>query len=306
LVSFKTGIQLTGLVAVLLAVFLIVRGGGQFLKDLKNPFSEFKFPDLPDFNIFQGDTNINISDDPTKQTDEQQEEIFGMTLTEEQEDTINKIQEAIGMGDKETVKDIITSQEGGESDLFKFNPPGFFGFGLFGPDNQGLPLALAEALGITKGTTISGLTQEQLLGIGQFQQTGIIPSEKMTETESEILTPSQQFVQNKLPAGFVGGGPSFIGGSIFETPIANLSLSQIIDKFNVTASQAANIKAIAGGGTEAEQAQFNEFEFGTNLGLGIGSVLPEGLGGNVSNPVFQGLSLTEIANKLTGGNISNF
>jgi len=123
------------------------------------------------------------------------------------------------------------------------------------------------------------------------------------------LTPAEKFVQEKiqsdeLPAGFSGGGPSFIGGSIFETPIQNLSLSQIIDKFGVTASQAANIKAIAAD-------DFGNFDFGTNTGGGIGSVfntIPalEGLGGNVSNQAFTGLSLEEIANKLTGGNISNF
>jgi len=307
LVSLKTGIQITGLLAVLLAVFLVVRGGGQFLKDLKNPFSDFKFPELPDFNFFGGDTTISIDPDPTKQTVEQQEEIFGKELTDKEETTINEITKAIGEGDTQKVKDIITSQEGGLSDLFKFNPPGFFGFGVLGPMAKGLPLSLAEALGITSGTTIKDLTQEQLLGIGQFQQTGIIPSEKVTETESEIstnLSPAQQFVQDKLPAGFEGGGPSFIGGSIFETPIANLSLSQIIDKFMVTASQAANIKAIAAD-------NFGDFDFGTNTGGGVGSILPtiqglQGLGGNVSDNQFEGLSLQEIANKLTGGNISNF
>jgi len=303
LVSFKTGIQLTGLVAVLLAVFLIVRGGGQFLKDLKNPFSDFKFPDLPDFNFFQGDTIVNIDPDPTKQTDEQQEEIFGKTLSDKEEDTINDITKAIDEGDPEKIKEIITGQEGGLSDLFKFNPAGIFGFGILGPDKQGLPLALAELLGITQGTTIKDLTQEQLLGIGEFAQTGILPSEKVTETESEI----SNIVSggNDLPAGFEGGGPSFIGGSIFQTPIQNLSLSQIIDLFNVTASQAANIKAIAGDLFPAD------FDFGTNQGLGIGSILNQiqelaGLGGNVSDPAFEGFSLEEIANKLTGGNISNF
>lgn len=74
--------------------------------------------------------------------------------------------------------------------------------------------------------------------------------------------------------------------------------------FNVTASQAANIKAIAAD-------DFGDFDFGTNTGLGIGSVLSSipglsGLGGNVSDPQFQGLSAQEIADFLTGGNISNF
>jgi len=102
---------------------------------------------------------------------------------------------------------------------------------------------------------------------------------------------------------FQGGGPSFIGGQIFETPISNLSLSQIIDQFNVTASQAANIKAIA-------QDGFGDFDFGTNTGGGIGSIIPSISSllpsVNVSSNQFEGLSAQEIALKLTGGNISNF
>jgi len=135
------------------------------------------------------------------------------------------------------------------------------------------------------------------------------------------LTPAQQFQQDKidsgeaqpipsnLPTGFEffqsGGSTGFTGASINQTPIANLSLSQIIDMFNVTASQAANILAIANN-------DFGDFDFGTNTGSGIGSVfqdldlssiLPSG---NVSDSQFQGLSATEIANLLTGGNIQNF
>jgi len=117
----------------------------------------------------------------------------------------------------------------------------------------------------------------------------------MAEPEEEI---SEGFIGAFSPSG------GFVGGGIFETPIANLSLSQIIDKFNVTASQAANISAIA-------KDDFDDFDFGTNTGQGIGSVLQNipalsGLGGNVSDPQFEGLSAQEIANFLTGGNISNF
>ena len=66
----------------------------------------------------------------------------------------------------------------------------------------------------------------------------------------------------ELPSGFVGGGVSFEGGTIFATPIANLSLSKIIDQFDVTASQAADILAQA-------QDNFGDFDFGTNTGSGI-------------------------------------
>ena len=103
----------------------------------------------------------------------------------------------------------------------------------------------------------------------------------------------------------LGGGPSFIGGTINEIPISELSLGQIIDRFGVTASQASNIQAQA-------QNNFDDFDFGTNTGGGINSVIPnvdintELSGGTVSNPQFEGLSAIEIANMLTGGNINNF
>lgn len=107
---------------------------------------------------------------------------------------------------------------------------------------------------------------------------------------------------------FSGGGPSFIGGTVREIPISQMSLGDIIDRFNVTASQASDIRSRA-------RDDFGDFDFGTNRGLGIGSVVSEipeiraqipELGNNVSNPEFEGLSATEIAKRLTGGNISNF
>jgi len=134
------------------------------------------------------------------------------------------------------------------------------------------------------------------------------PETFVPTTQEFQLTPAQQFVLDKaqpLPEGFGSGGLSFIGGSINPTPIANLSLSQIIDMFDVTASQAANILAIA-------KDDFGDFDFGTNTGGGIGSVIPsinEFIGGsdvNVSSSQFEGLSAQEIANILTGGNIQNF
>jgi len=108
-------------------------------------------------------------------------------------------------------------------------------------------------------------------------------------------------LQSILPSGFEAfqvGDSGFVGAAINPTPIQNLSLSQIIDKFMVTASQAANIKAIA-------EDDFGDFDFGTN----IGGVIPAQFGGsdvNVSSSQFEGLSASEIANILTGGNIQNF
>lgn len=76
-----------------------------------------------------------------------------------------------------------------------------------------------------------------------------------------------------------------------EAPLGALSLSSIIDKFMVTASQASNIKFISqqGGDPFADPSSI----FGENPPA-------------VSDPQFQGLSPEEIALQLTGGNISNF
>jgi len=117
-----------------------------------------------------------------------------------------------------------------------------------------------------------------------------------------------QPVETNLPTGFDFFNPSgegFTGAAINPTPIGNLSLSQIIDQFNVTASQAANIKAIA-------NDDFGNFDFGTNTGSGIGSILPSisslipSSDLNVSSNQFEGLSAEQIAAFLTGGNIQNF
>jgi len=99
--------------------------------------------------------------------------------------------------------------------------------------------------------------------------------------------------------GFIGGGISFEGGTIFETPIENLSLSQIINKFMVTASQAANIKAQAIGFTPEEQAFLNQ---GQEISP-LGDIASQPA---VSGPQFAGLTPEQIALRLTGGNISNF
>jgi len=158
----------------------------------------------------------------------------------------------------------------------------------------------------------SGLTPAQRFA---FIERGVIPTGFIVENGQLVNEQQQGFAQpveqpviqpqpvvSNLPSGFdlfVTPGSNVPGGAIFETPIANLSLSQIIDKFMVTASQAANILAIA-------KDDFGDFDFGTNTGLGIGSFVPSGLGSNVSDSQFQGLSSQEIANLLTGGNIQNF
>jgi len=98
---------------------------------------------------------------------------------------------------------------------------------------------------------------------------------------------------------FSGGGVSFIGGTVRETPITGEStLGFIIDKLGVTASQAADIRARAAD-------DFGDFDFGTNTGFGIGSVSPIPNIGQTSGG-FEGLTPEQIALRLTGGVISNF
>jgi len=100
-------------------------------------------------------------------------------------------------------------------------------------------------------------------------------------------------------APFTGAGISFEGGTIFETPIENLSLSQIIDKFMVTASQAADIKAQAIGFTPEQETFLSQ---GQEINpLGDLASQPQ-----VSDPQFQGLTPEQIFLQLVGGNISNF
>jgi len=113
------------------------------------------------------------------------------------------------------------------------------------------------------------------------------------------------FVESRLftEQEFQGGGVSFIGGSVSETPISELSLSQIIDRFNVTASQAADIRARA-------RDDFGDFDFGTSTGSGIGGVFEDPSlstflpSPNVSDPQFQGLSAREISRLITQGILS--
>jgi len=75
----------------------------------------------------------------------------------------------------------------------------------------------------------------------------------------------------ELPPGFVGGGPSFEGGIIFETNDCFLSLNQLINKYGISASQAADIKAQACTAEPGFQPTDipEEFDPGTSTGSGI-------------------------------------
>jgi len=60
-----------------------------------------------------------------------------------------------------------------------------------------------------------------------------------------------------------------------------------------------------GGGSAEDIAQFEQFDFGSNLGSNLGIPELQNVGA-VSDQQFQGLTAQEIALRLTGGSISNF
>lgn len=113
----------------------------------------------------------------------------------------------------------------------------------------------------------------------------------------DLSIPVAPSIAPTVIAPFQGGGPSFEGGQIFETPVENLSLSQIIDRFMVTASQAADIRAQAIGFTPEETTFLNQGQEISSLG---------DLGPQTSDPQFQGQTPEEIFRQLVGGVISNF
>jgi len=295
-----------------LAVFLIIRGAGQAFAGIKNPFEgielpsigditfpEINFPEinLPSFDFLGGlfgqDDSSSIAGE-TVETD-------GLIVTIPEDTVIDPDTGIVTSSTPPT--GILTSPITFDEKLFAETRAGVFDT-LF--ENLGLDPKFAQSI-VSEAKTFSDLSAilfKANQGFFTNQEKQFVTEIKENEGGGLSVIPKIQDIVSDLPAGFVGGGPSFIGGSIFETPIANLSLSQIIDKFMVTASQAANIKAIAGD-------DFGDFDFGTNTGGGIGSIIQtiqglSGLGGNVSDSQFQGLTAQEIANKLTGGNISNF
>jgi len=134
----------------------------------------------------------------------------------------------------------------------------------------------------------------------EFVEKGLTPVEKFLVENKGFDVSS--FLTKEPTQQFTGGGVGFIGGSIFETPLENLTLNQIINMFNVTASQASNLKAIAEGFTPEEEAFLTPkviTPFGTIFDF-------TNQGTNVSDPQFQGLTPEQIVLQLLGGNIQNF
>jgi len=121
------------------------------------------------------------------------------------------------------------------------------------------------------------------------------------QPDLDLSIPAAPSIAETIVAPFQGGGISFEGGQIFETPIENLSLSQIIDMgLASSASEAANLQAIAQGFTSEEQAFLNQpGTIGGDLNQIFGNV-------GAGTPQFQGLTPEQIFQQLVGGNISNF
>jgi len=161
---------------------------------------------------------------------------------------------------------------------------------------------------------IEGLTPAQSFA---FIERGVIPTGfevvggSLQKIMASIITPVSQpkpiqsFLIDQPTQQFGGGGVSFIGGSIFETPLENLTLNQIINMFGVSASKAASLRAEAGGFEDIGGFIPPSFFDQGSQGLPVGIEAPD-FGGFTGDPSFLGKTPEEIALILTGGNISNF
>jgi len=124
----------------------------------------------------------------------------------------------------------------------------------------------------------------------------IIPTAPIqTDFEGGVIT---------VPAGNelgFGGGPSFIGGeTTFGSNIVD-TLSEVLNLFpNLTASQAADALAANQGLTGSEFALINPDV------INISNIIEGGDTGPVTSGDFTGLTPEQIAQLLTGGNITNF
>jgi len=243
-------------------------------------FPEFNFPELPDFSSIFGGFQDQLSSIAGQVV-----ELQGAQVTIPPDTMIDP---ETGIVTSETPP-TIESTTGKGTDLSTL-------FGELRPQvfdtlvSSGLSFKEA-AIQLRDITTIQGLGDL----LNKFNLAGLEPI-KTTVLEPK---PIQSFLVDEPTQQFTGGGISFTGGSIFETPIQNLSLSQIIDKFMVTASQAANLKAIATGFSPEEE----EFLKGSQ---DIGGFFTGFNPPAVSDPQFAGLTPEQIALQLTGGNISNF
>lgn len=159
-------------------------------------FPSFSFPEFPSL--------------PSLQTPQQQLELFGQILTEQQESIIETIEKTLaGGGGAEQVAEIITTEfPEATTSLFEFNPPDIVGFGVLGESLGGISETLAGQLGITPKTSFA----EAISLVNLFQEGGFsaILAAAATTEPTIVVDPS-------ISGEFIGGGPSFEGGFIFAT-----------------------------------------------------------------------------------------
>jgi len=203
---------------------------------------------------------------------------------------------------------------------FKFPEFKFPDFNIFGGDELMQPQKMVEDTGLDPLSTCqcgASIVQDAFGNVNvTCKQCAPTPTGTPTEPFRDAAIFAEDFPEQFVPIPsapppdpevksflteiqeFEGGGLSFIGGSVSPTPIEFLSLSQIIDMFNVSASKAADIRAQAIGFTPEEEL----FLQGSGDIVGFTGFNPPA----VSDQQFQGLTPQQIAFQLTGGNISNF
>lgn len=278
----KLDLGLLGIAA--FAVFLIVRGGGKFLEGL-NPFgqaSDAINEAGAGIGDFFGDVGAGIGN------------FFGGLFPDG--DEVQPPPE-----DVDVPPDSDPPVEP-EPDFFKQIQDTIFNF------FSGIGGIGGDILGGSGDTDTTSQENQEGFNVGG-DLLNIFGQQQAFAEEAPVFVPETQVQQNLgTEQQFFGGGPSFVGGSVTETPIANLTLNQIIEKFGVGATEAADILARA-------RDDFGNFDFDGNTGSGIGSVFEENPNlqsilpadtPNVSDSQFEGLSAEQIFQQLVGGNISNF
>ena len=129
-----------------------------------------------------------------------------------------------------------------------------------------------------------------------------VPGPPQIESSNQML---QQIIREEVGTSipnqeFFGGGPSFIGGFVGETPISQLTLSQIIDRFNVPANIADDIQRAARG-FPSLQTGFVPEGFVPGLPQNILRDTGINLGTNISDPRFSGFTSEQIRDALISG-----
>ncbi len=239
----------------------------QIVGTIQESLSDISLPSISLPDIFATPEPV-IPSDPTQQTPQQQEDIFGRTLTEQEEQTIVDIDKALTEG-------TALPDTGFASLLKEFNPPNIFGFGFLGVDKKGITESLAKELGIFDFTT-ADISEQQIFELSKIGQ-GIQDVETIFElfpTREDILFSAafdvdrpvdepatiQTVIQAPTPEptvvsllptdqqfqAFSAEGSQAAEFTIRENPID--TLSEVIDAFpELTASQAADFLAATGG-----------------------------------------------------------